>query len=390
MEETPASRAEYVVGLVADPGVPHRIARWLAEEDRLAARLAEGTDDHWRVEVVEQQLHLDADGTLPAAELGRHALAEHDWDAVVLVTDLPRRAEWLPILADYTTDDCIAMLSVPALGALRTRRRALRATAHVVSEHVNPRRTQQQRAGDEDDREQSGPGHPTDEQSRRARGMRAPLGHVESSYEGIDEHIALLGVRGRLRLLAGMVRANRPWLLLPSLSPAIAGAAAGAAFGVFYSNIWKLADAFAPWRLVLVTGVAVGAMIIWLIADNGLWERRRDLGSREAAVIANTATTATISVAVLFMYLLLFVATLFAAFVVIPHGHMESQVGHAVGLADYVGLAWLSTSMGTIAGALGSGLADEEAVKQAAYSRREYQRRQQREENDRGTDHGDR
>ncbi|MBP2366780.1 hypothetical protein JOF36_002476 [Pseudonocardia parietis] len=34
-----------------------------------------------------------------------------------------------------------------------------------------------------------------------------------------------------------MVRANRPWRLVPNLSLAIAGAAAGAAFGVFYSNI---------------------------------------------------------------------------------------------------------------------------------------------------------
>lgn len=371
--------AEYVLGLLTDPGVPTRIGRWLHQGDRLAERLQTATGDRWRVEVVEKRLHLDPEGNLPVLGLGREAMSEHQWDVAVLVTDLPRRAERLPILADYSTDVSLGMLSVPALGALRTRQRALRGVSHLVAEHLNPHQTSRQRAGDEDEDEGASPGHPGDEAGSRARRIPAPVAHIDSSYEGIDEHIALLGVRGRLRLLAGMVRANRPWALLPSLSPALAGAAAGAAFGIFYSNIWMLADAFSTWRLAMVAVLAVAAMIIWLVADNGLWERRSDGASREQAAIANTATTATISVAVVCMYLLLFAATLVAAYVVIPAPHMKTNLSHAVRFLDYAKLAWLSTSMGTIAGALGSGLADEEAVKQAAYSRREYQRRQRRE-----------
>lgn len=76
-----------------------------------------------------------------------------------------------------------------------------------------------------------------------------------------------------MRLLAGMVKANRPWRLVPSLSPAMAGAAAGAAFGIFYSSIWLLADAFIVPRLLLVNALALAAMIAWLIIDNGLWVR---------------------------------------------------------------------------------------------------------------------
>lgn len=379
MEATDREDHEFVLGLMADPGVPTRICRWLHERDRLAERLHDGTGDRWRVEVVETHFHLDPDGFLPMVDLGQDALAEHRWDAVVLVTDLPRRAESLPILADYSTHRAVGMLSVPALGALWTRVRALRGVSHVVAEHLNPRRTRQERAGDEDHEERSSPGHPTDHESERARRIKAPLAHITSTQDEIDEHMALVGVRGRVRLFAGMVRANRPWRLLPSLSPAMAGAAAGAAFGVFYSNIWLLADAFSTWRSILMSVLAIAAMIMWLITDNNLWERPSELGSHERAVVANTATVATISLAVVYMYLLLFAATLAAAYVAIPASHMASQVGHPAGFTDYVGLAWLATSMGTIAGALGSGLADEENVKQAVYSRREYQRRQQRE-----------
>jgi hypothetical protein len=92
--------------------------------------------------------------------------------------------------------------------------------------------------------------------------IHTPVRHIESTHAGIDQHIALVGLRGRLRLLAGMVKSNRPWRLVPSLSPAIASAAAGAAFGVFDSNSWMLADAFTPPRLLLVNAVAVAAMIV--------------------------------------------------------------------------------------------------------------------------------
>lgn len=373
--EPESGEGEYVLGLMTDPGIPTRIGHWLGDADRLAERLHEATGDHWRVEVVEKELELDPDGDLPIVQLRHEARSEHRWDAAVLVTDLPRRAERMPILADYSTHDRVGMLSVPALGPVRVRVRALRAVTHLVAEHLNPHQTSQQRSTDED--VGASRGRPTDEQSSKARRIRAPLAHIDSSQDGINEHIALLGARGRLRLLSGMVRTNRPWALLPSLTPAMAGAAAGAAFGVFYSNIWLLADASSAWRLALVAGLAVAAMILWLIGYNQLWERPSDHRSREQATIANVATVATISVAVVSMYVLLFLATLAAALVVIPASHMETNLSHAVGLADYVGLAWLATSMGTIAGAVGSGLSDEEAVKRAAYSRREYQRRRQ-------------
>ncbi|MBP2371887.1 hypothetical protein [Pseudonocardia parietis] len=182
-------------------------------------------------------------------------------------------------------------------------------------------------------------------------------------------------MRGRLRLLGGMVRANRPWRLVPSLAPALAAAGAGAAFGIFYSNIWQLATALGTGRQVTVMLLALVAMTAWLIGNNGLWESSRHRSLREEMVLSNLSTVLTVACGVLIMFILLLLFTLLAAALVIPPHYLGSTLMQPPGIGDYVMIAWLSTSMGTVAGALGSGFADESAVRQAAYSRREQERR---------------
>lgn len=59
----------------------------------------------------------------------------------------------------------------------------------------------------------------------------------------------------------------------------------------------------------------------------------------------------------------------------ISPGLLESTLKHPSGFGHYVWVAWLAASMGTIAGAMGSGFAGEDAVRQAAYSKREQERR---------------
>jgi len=211
-----------VVGLLADPGLSAELSADLTRQlPDLLDRETEGTA-RWRIETTTQPLIVDEHGTLPSVQIGQHALTEHGWDLVILVTELPRRAGTQPIISDYGTDTGVGLVSVPALGALGLRRQARKVVMHLLVEHLAATR----RGGDKD----SGPDRSGDH-GRRPLGLSAPVAHISSDDEEINAHLALVGTRGRLRLLAGMVRANRPWRLVPSLSPAIAGAAAGAAFG---------------------------------------------------------------------------------------------------------------------------------------------------------------
>jgi hypothetical protein len=198
--------------------------------------------------------------------------------------------------------------------------------------------------------------------------------------EGVGLHLTLPGRWGQARLLAGMVRANRPWRLVPSLSPALAAAMAGSAFGLFYSSIWQLADVSGAGRLALVNTLAVLAMISWIVLANGLLERSPTPGLRAFTVLYNAATVLTVFCGVLAMFLLLLSAAFLAACIIIPPDYLARTLRHPAGTADLATVAWLAACLGTVAGALGTGLADEEAVRDAAFSRSERRRQDWRAE----------
>ncbi|MFF4769689.1 hypothetical protein ACFY1V_24545 [Streptomyces sp. NPDC001255] len=381
------ARGERVVGLIAEPGLAENVARDVADAlPELLSPMTRGGGSpgaRWRVEVLGHVLPLDASGNLRLLGAVREQRPRH-WDAAVVLTELPRRVGTQPILADCVPAHSVALVSLTALGAFGIRRKTRTLLAHLITTCFT--------SGADGD----AGGVPSFGTRRHAvlpRGYRTVdereprdeeepyLGQIaETNVDlgGAGLHYALPGRRGRVRLLAVMVRANRPWRLVPSLSPALAGALAGAAFGIFYSSIWELSDASGIARLALVTVLSTSAMTAWLVLTNGLWERPTGRNSRRFSRLYNMATLLTVSTGVAIMFMLLFAATLLGACVVIPASYLSSKLGHSAGLSDFVTLAWLAACLGTLAGALGSGLADEGAVRRAAFSHRERERQDRR------------
>jgi hypothetical protein len=246
-----------VVGLLADPDLPAELAQrvgWRAARaagraPRRPGALA-GPGRGERFDLADEERIL---------AVARESRARQGWDLVVCLTDLPRRSGLRPILAEASLTDGVALASLPALGARRLYRRVRELVVGLVEEL------------DQDclARPHGGRERPS---ARRPR-LVASVRRVVTADTGANVRFLLPGVRGQVRLLAGMVRANRPWRLITGLSGSLAAALAAGAFAVVTSDIWRLADSLGPLRLAVATVFSIGAMKAWLVIDHELWER---------------------------------------------------------------------------------------------------------------------
>lgn len=372
----PEGDGRHVVGLVADPGLPLRLAEDVAQTlpQVLSERL--GGEIDWEVRVHQEALPVSADGgmILPAAI---HELADaQGWDTVVAVVDLPRFEDGHGVVADVVPAERWAVVCVPALGVLRPRHRLRETLVRVISHVLDEDRGAGSHADLEFDvdsgRTRPGPG---------AGAALSPLPDTELRAEaegllpdgGRSTTVFARGLRGRVRLLAGMVMANRPLRMPRSMSWTLASAGAVGAYGVFFGSIWTLSNEMSLARLAAVMLVSLALLVLWLITANGMWTR--SAGSRGRAGLDNAATLVTVTIAVCVLYAGLFAGLALVAGLIIPPGYLTAELGGEAGVGDYVNLAWLATSMGMIAGAVGSSFDDSAEIRTATYSRRETQRR---------------
>jgi hypothetical protein len=296
---------------------------------QLSIDLEESVGGRWTVEVSEESLPIAPSGTIPLAERAPELLDRHHWDRVVYLTDLTQYRADTPLRYLFAEDESSVVVFVPAIGLTRPGagvRRLLRDV--LVADHRD-----------------------------------SPLP---------DDRVR--GLRGRLRMLAGMVRSNRPAAMGRALRGCTAVGMASGAFGIFFGSVWPIADSMSYLRLAAISVSVVSALSAWLIVRNGLWTPRRH-PAPQSGTLDNASTVVTVWTAVAIMHAVLFVGLAALAGIVVEPSYLAGQLGHPASVLDYLVLGWFSASMGTMAGALGSNFDDETVVREATYSRRWHQRR---------------
>ncbi|MGW3310120.1 hypothetical protein ACWDG9_26415 [Streptomyces sp. NPDC001073] len=361
-----SSKGVTVVALLADPDAPTEIARRMAR--MLPARLADkaGRGRRFEVRVASEPFTAESED-LPIL-MGRitDRASEEGWDVVVALTDLPLHTQGRKLVVNLDHEHGLALLSLPALGGFRLQTRAGRAVVETVIALAEPRVT----AAEEGQRRQPSqaafagrltPVHP------------GPVGEDEST----DLRYVVSGPRGYVRVLAGMVRANRPWRLVPGLSKALAAALATGAVATVNSTVWSLAEALSAPRLVIATVGSIALMIGWLIVDAELWHRPTESSpeARLRARLYNVSTVVTVGIGVLVCYAGLLVINFVWALFILNDRVFASMTRAPLDATGYLTLSWFVASTATVGGALGSGLESDEAIRAAAYSKREQERR---------------
>jgi hypothetical protein len=318
------------VGLVADPAAPTVIARRMTDLTPLDGGAT------WDITVVSEPFTTGSEDVDTAVGRLQDHARQRERDLVVGLTELPiHDPDGSHLLVQTDPARRTAVLSLPALGGLRMHAHARRAVRSLVS------------------------------------------GMADADTE--DAHrVALPRLRGRWRLLQGMVLANRPWLLVPGLKSALVAALATGAVATINSTVWLLAGSMSWWRLVVATIASVALVVAWLVIDGGLWDRPDDDSrqARERSRLYNASTLVTLTAGVLICYVALFVVNLAWAYFVLDPDVMGGYLHAQLGYGDLFVLAWFVASAATVGGGLGSGLESDEAIRAAAYSKREQDRRE--------------
>jgi len=193
-----------------------------------------------------------------------------------------------------------------------------------------------------------------------------------------DEHrVPLPRIGGRWRLLLGMVLANRPWLLVPGLKSALVAALATGAVATMNSTVWLLAGSLSWWRLLVATVASIALVVGWIVIDGQLWDRPEDdsADARQRSRLYNVSTLVTLTTGVLICYFALYVVNLLWALFVIDPTVMGSSLHASRDYGDIFVLTWFVASAATVGGGLGTGLESDDAIRAAAYSKREEERR---------------
>jgi hypothetical protein len=354
MTDSEQHRPEIVVGLVATPpDYPARVAGRLTAE--LAGRLAERVDAdvRWTVREGWGKVAPRRDGGVEALldDLASRRTDDR-WDVAICLTDLPLHTERVPLVAQSSARRRVAMVSLPALGL-----RQLRAVRAAVPDLVGRLLT------DASDERVPPAGWAPAELASRVAAIRRVVGADDA---GEMRYVASR-LTGRVRLLTGMVRANRPGRALLGLSKLLVGAFGTAAFALTTETIWQMGDALGGLRLTVIMLLGLTALVAWLIVAHHLWEKADRETPAELARMFNLGTILTLTLATAVSYLVLLGGTLLAAALLIDTSVLEQSLQRPVDVTDYLTLAWIISSLATVGGAIGSGLEDEETVRAAAY-----------------------
>ena len=330
--------------LVADPGAPAAIAERLS--DSLPNALTDGASagDKWDVSVRRHAYPIDEHADVSEVVCTIDPGGETE-DIVIYLTDLPRRQGTAPVIADISTSGRLGVISIPGIGGVFIDRRVRNLARTVVAEL-------------------------TDQSDKHNPSMKRLM---RTQDDDVVRYVAPTAL-SRLRLLAGMVYANRPWRLVTGMSKVMMAAFATGAVSLAYPTIWQLSDTMGPWRLGTATILATAALIAWLIIEHKLWERPHSAEKRERAVLYNASTVVTLLIGVMVFHAGLFFLLLLTAWWTLPPQMVAKNIGHPVGLLTLLLMSWLVAAIATLGGALGSGMEDDDVVRAAAYGVRQRQR----------------
>ncbi|WP_347861111.1 hypothetical protein U0355_10475 [Salimicrobium sp. PL1-032A] len=368
------------IGIVTAPGYANKIGEELHHVLPHLLKEYIAFDVEWEVEYISSPLTGYTEERNEVLGALMEMKEDYGWEMALTLTDLPLFNGKKLIVAEANGTENVGMISIPGLGASPLIKRIRESVLQLISEIYEgsgpeERKRVQQKVGEMD-------GRKSEKRNAfeliRKRGFDR-LSPVEREAPEAEENAEVRfsvqsRLRGAMRLITGMVRANRPWMLFPAFMKVVILAFTTGTFALIFPTLWRLTNSYSLGRLFLINGVAITLLVFWIIAAHNMWERKSDHSNNYMRKLYNSTTLLTLFTTVFFYYTILFLCFQIIVFVLLPREFVEGSMSGTIKTQSYFFIAWTATSISTIISALGSTIEDEDVVLSGTYGNRQRQR----------------
>lgn len=295
---------------------------------------------------------------------------KNNWDYVIGVTDLPSLSNNRAVVSEFDSQKLVSLLSLPALGCFYVKRKLKRMVIHHLEYLYKYKQ-------DSTSFSSGNLSSPTVMNISR----ETPIEDNEST----NRYIIKSYIMGWLKIILGMTYINSPWSVVTNFKTLVSLAFATGTYIAIFSTPWELSLDYKPWRLIILMIFSVIGMVFWLIYAHKLWQKSSAKTAAHYRWLYNLTTFTTLLFVTVANYGILFILLTISISMFVPPEIFNdwTQANENFTVMNYINLIWFTTSLGMLAGALGSTAESEDKIRNVTYSyRQSYRYNKLQEEND--------
>ncbi|MCH4388467.1 5,10-methylene-tetrahydrofolate dehydrogenase [Staphylococcus haemolyticus] len=345
----------FTIGLVPSPGVAHKLVDNAIPkvQQHLHDRIKDV--DEWHFESKVDLLIGSAEDVHESIDKAAELKKEYEWDFVICITDLPSISGNKVVISDFNSEKQVSMLSLPALGWINLERKLVKSMTALVEQLYHNNTKERPKV------------HPLIKPK-----AVDPREDESSKRRYINRYFIL----GWLQLILGLTRANEPWRNLFNFKKIISVAFATGTYVSIFSMPWELSVQYSTLRFIVLMIISILGMAGWLLYAHQLFEEKTSKSQRVYRYVYNATTLLTLVIITLMNYVVLYVLLSISISLFVPVGLFNSwtSANPDFTFINYLKLLWFVSSLGLLAGAMGSTVENEEKIRRITYSYRQYHR----------------
>ncbi|WP_020007665.1 hypothetical protein [Salinicoccus albus] len=336
----------------------------------------------WQLEFYEDSLTGGTTDSREVLKTSRSRKLEQEWDFVIALTDLPIFNNEKAVVAEVFKNADAAYISLPGLGFAPKYKRIREASLQLMNEmHYGSSERERQEAEEyiqsqEEDYEELRNKNPKKLLGNRLLELFSPITReLPEDDADIDVRFTVKSQgSSQIRIVSGMVYANRPWELFPAFAKIVIIAFTTGSYALVFPTLWQLSTTYSAGRGVLVAIASILALVTWIILSHGLWERKEEQNHEYLRKLYNATTFFTLLMTVVMYYGILFIMFTLTTLILIPPEQVTSNISSEATFGNYLYVSWLGASIATIIGAIGSALENKEVILNSTYGYRQQKR----------------